>query len=76
VLWFGETWGAPCCDPKEHTPTPVGAPCRRCRKTIGARECGLVMPSVCSFDHPPDVGWCAYHLDCFLACVLGTADGA
>jgi hypothetical protein len=27
VRWFGESWGAPICDPRTHVPTPVGAVC-------------------------------------------------
>lgn len=64
--WFGQSWGAPCCEPEEHVPTPVGSPCLRCREPIREGDQGLVKP------HIRDCGgqWVGtiepLHIECFL----------
>jgi hypothetical protein len=42
--WFGESWGAPVCDPGTHRDTPVGWLCVACLVAITAADHGLIMP--------------------------------
>lgn len=64
--WFGESWGAPVCDPDRHRPTPVGQPCEECTVEITGDDSGMLIPYV------EAVGWhlTAYHLPCFLSTIL------
>jgi hypothetical protein len=67
--WFGDSWGAPVCEPDEHVETPVG---RRCFghdhmhakriELIEEDDQGVMIPFL-SFDGPTTI---AYHLDCWL----------
>lgn len=41
--WFGESWGAPVCDPGARVDTPVGEPCVMCGRAIEAASRGLVI---------------------------------
>ena len=65
--WFGKSWGAPCCDPELHMPTPVGDLCVECAQPIEKTDQGMLIPFA---DMTPAVLG-AYHLDCFLGNVLG-----
>lgn len=65
--WFGRSWGAPVCDPREHVPTPVGRTCQRCIELILVDSQGVTMP-LCSPDKPPR--WLVWHLDCYLQTIL------
>jgi hypothetical protein len=66
VRWFGESWGAPVCDPRTHVDTPVGSACWGHAhmhgplrpKAIEDGDQGVTIPG-------PD-GPGAYHLDCWL----------
>jgi hypothetical protein len=40
--WFGESWGAPVCDPADHVETPVGAVCLWCVDLIDEQDSGYV----------------------------------
>lgn len=40
--WFGDSWGAPCCDPNDHVATPVGELCMHCREPIVLGSQGLI----------------------------------
>jgi hypothetical protein len=64
VSWFGESWGAPCCDPDEQVETPVGAGCAFCAEPIADGDRGFVGPG----DALPS------HLECTLRCVLGSVE--
>jgi hypothetical protein len=61
--WFGESWGAPVCEPDRHRPTPVGQACLGCVVPIAEGDQGMLIPS--------EEGLTAHHLDCFLEIVLG-----
>jgi len=78
VRWFGQSWGAPVCDPDYETEVPVGTKCLECTKVIGLNDRGVV--TACS-----DAIWghwsmkingvkvtcCSYHLVCWLDQVIG-----
>lgn len=61
--WFGDSWGAPCCEEDEHVPTPVGDSCVRCKEMIRVGDQGIVSPLVL-LDGKLDV--IVHHLDCYL----------
>ena len=65
--WFGQSWGAACCDPADHAATPIGRPCTRCKEPILATDQGLIHPHL----HWVEGGVGGYtlepvHLACFL----------
>lgn len=64
--WFGQSWGAPCCEPEEHVPTPIGRPCLRCREPIREGDQGLVQPYVRDCDGQWTASVEPLHIDCFL----------
>lgn len=64
MKWFGDSWGAPVCDPEHQTETPVGEVCTLCGEPVTAGDQGLMVP------HVPG-GILPQHIDCFLAQVLG-----
>lgn len=63
--WFGQSWGAPCCEPELHMPTPVGKLCARCREPILVGDQGIVSPFASI-----ETGKLVYHLDCYLKGIL------
>lgn len=65
--WFGESWGAPCCEPEEHIDTPIGEPCSRCREPIKLGDQGVVAPLV---ELDGSVRPIAHHIDCYLQSIL------
>ncbi len=67
MQWFGESWGAPVCDPKTHIPTPVGSSCAACSAPIAAADCGVHLPFV---GDPSGKGYLDYHHLCFLRSIL------
>ncbi len=67
MKWFGESWGAPCCEEDEHVPTPVGELCARCKEMICAGEQGVVSGLVLLSGEMTTI---AYHLDCYLRGIL------
>jgi hypothetical protein len=66
-MWFGKSWGAPCCEEDQHVVTPIGEPCARCREPIRAGDQGLISP-LAKLDGARDV--IAHHLDCYLKGIL------
>lgn len=67
MIWFGKSWGAPCCERELHVPTPVGRPCLSCGQPIAEHDQGVVMTHLrldaSSTEEP-------HHLDCFLRKIL------
>lgn len=68
--WFGESWGAPVCDPATHKPTPVGQACEECTKEITGDDSGMLIPYVTGAQRYPTVTLTAYHLFCWLSTIL------
>jgi len=64
--WFGASWGAPCNETDQHAPTPVGAVCVECEKTIGEDDQGFMTP----FIHGGTTTTAVYHRICFLRTVI------
>lgn len=65
--WFGQSWGATCCEPSAHVTTPVGQPCMRCREPIKLGDQGLVHPHV----HEVIGGHVAYSMEpIHVACLV------
>lgn len=69
LRWFGESWGAPVCDPRAHVPTPIGWTCighehmHKVRSSlIEEADQGVTMPS----SYHGEATTVAYHLDCWL----------
>jgi len=63
LQWFGESWGAPICDPADHADTPTGQACARCEKPIEPGAQGLLVLHVGDIKPPERLPW---HLDCWL----------
>lgn len=70
LRWFGESWGAPVCDPRTRVPPPVGLVCmghahmhQDRPEAIESGDQGVTMPFLRELG-----AWetCAYHLDCWL----------
>lgn len=72
MKWFGESWGAPVCDPAEWTETPVGSSCLFCPNRIAEDAQGFLMPSFglaegkAAVEVGPRHAVYAVHLDCML----------
>ncbi len=67
VRWFGESWGAPICDPDYHVPVPCGDVCLDCGRVIEVTDQGLIL-QFCYLDpdtNEPRAEPRAWHLDCF-----------
>ncbi len=72
--WFGESWGAPACDPDDHVPTPAGQECCYCDLEIKPDDQGFVFPLVTAVGDPltptsdfqARVEFIIYRLDCFV----------
>lgn len=62
--WFGEDWGAPCCDPQQHVDTPVNKQCVDCDGLIREQDQGFAA------DVYPTGERIAYHRVCFLRTVI------
>lgn len=74
VRWFGESWGAPVCDPRAHVETPVGMDCAGHDHMHKARS-GVVEPGdqgvTLPFYSTAGVITIAYHLECWLHAIGG-----
>lgn len=70
MLWFGETWGAPICEPEKKVTTPVGQECLECKEPILANDQGVMMPFTDFVHGEPRSRMIAEHLDCFLDTIL------
>lgn len=72
-MWFGESWGASACNPRQRMTTPVGKECDRdlggCGCPIVAGDQGVVLP--CMDDDGTIPTTIAVHLDCWLRIVAG-----
>lgn len=66
MMWFGESWGAPVCEPEQHTSTPVGRICIECDKPVADGDTGFVTPLA----RPDGVESLVYHRVCFLRTVI------
>lgn len=44
MKWFGNSWGAPVCDPANRVPIPLGMKCIRCGKGFGLKDQGFELP--------------------------------
>jgi hypothetical protein len=64
--WFGEDWGAPCCEPELHIETPVGAKCVWCSERIVNGDTGFT-----SVVYPTNQ-IIHYHENCYLRQILGS----
>ena len=62
--WFGESWGAPCCDPDLHVETPAGMGCIECGVAIEVGDQGFI-----SIVYPTNER-ITYHKVCFLRTVI------
>ena len=70
MKWFGESWGAPCCEAGQHVDTPTGEVCIECQRPIVDGDQGVILPYV-SHRTPKGNIEVAYHIDCFLPLVVG-----
>ena len=80
MRWFGESWGAPVCDPAMRMATPVGASCLFCPRAISAGDSGFCLPSASLIAKKVAVSvgsWnpvYAAHKDCMLRNILGPTE--
>lgn len=44
--WFGQSWGAPVCDPARYLDVPDGSACIDCLDPILRSDAGLAVPFV------------------------------
>jgi hypothetical protein len=70
MLWFGESWGAPVCDPETQVEVLEGTECGYCGRPIEAGDRGLAIPHV-DADGETLVPW---HIACFERSVLPPRD--
>lgn len=64
MRWFGESWGAPACQPENREPTPVGNKCIRCDQWFKHGDQGFLIPMY----YPEEENlYAAWHRDCLLA---------
>jgi len=63
MKWFGESWGAPVCEPEDHAATPVGKLCGGCREPIREIDHGVIMPFLGSETDDKEM---AMHLSCLM----------
>jgi hypothetical protein len=64
MWWFGESWGAPCCEEELHVATPVGVVCMECEKRIVGGDQGFLVP------HRSAMADLGYHRVCFLRTII------
>lgn len=64
--WFGESWGAPACDPETFVPTPVGWRCIGHAHMHNALRPERIEDGDQGVTMPGPGGLVAYHLDCWL----------
>lgn len=79
-MWFGMSWNALACDPRQRMKTPVGKLCDEdlggCGRPIRAADQGVVLPYVPYVADSEPVGdvvvsTVAVHLDCWLRIIVG-----
>lgn len=67
MQWFGESWGAPVCDPADHVDTPVDLQCPYCPKQIDEGDQGFLLPFI---SDETGVTVLAFHRNCLLRSIL------
>lgn len=70
MKWFGESWGAPCCDPEDHVETPDGEACPGCIRSIRPGDCGFVLAAVLEDGFVDSIAW---HRTCFIKTLIPDA---
>lgn len=68
--WFGESWGAPICEPARHKPTPVGELCVDCHIAINSKDQGHLIPFVNVRSGTHEQALAPYHRGCFVASII------
>ena len=64
--WFGDSWGAPVCDPEDHhRATPVGQECDDCHVPIVEGDQGLLIPGSYLIDGEITYKVAPMHIACF-----------
>ncbi len=63
MKWFGESWGAPVCQPEDHVAGLPDAPCTCCNRAFVEGDIGVIVPLIGGPGDPKDVG---YHHACFM----------
>lgn len=63
MKWFGDSWGAPICQPEEWAPTPTHKACLECSEDIRLGDRGFLVP------YSKDGSYVAFHLQCMLGSV-------
>ena len=66
MKWFGNSWGAPACEPEDHVETPVGKSCLWCREPIEAGDQGFLIPHL-----GRTVTLEPHHLECQIRSIVG-----
>jgi len=61
MQWFGQSWGAPLCGPRNHAVTPAGIACAWCDEPIDAEDSGVI------YSNGP-----AMHFECFIRSFAGS----
>lgn len=67
MYWFGESWGAPVCDPEKHVGTPVNSVCVECDIPIMDGDTGFQIPVHSRTEFTVAA---PYHRVCFLRTVI------
>jgi hypothetical protein len=67
MKWFGESWGAPCCDPEEQVPVPDGEVCPRCMHSIRPDDQGIEMAYLLE---DGDVDTLSWHRRCLMDAII------
>jgi len=63
MWWFGESWGAPICDPRTHIVLNSGHECFACKRDLHEGDRGFVVAHVDALEGVARLPW---HRDCFL----------
>lgn len=66
MKWFGQSWGAPACEPGDRVETPVGRLCLWCQEPIAAGDQGFLIPHV-----DTTITLKPHHLECQIRSIVG-----
>lgn len=72
VRWFGQSWHAPVCDPRNRVAAPVGERCSACHIALTSNDQGVTIPHYTGAA-PKRAAW---HLRCWIGEVLGDSTNA
>lgn len=72
MQWFGQSWGAPICDPQDHAATPVGEHCGWCEEPITEEDSGVLIPHVGAPFRAHEYVTVPYHRECFIRQIAGS----